>query len=63
MNHIPNTKTFNGKVYKLHPCRAMMNKGKANNTAAQLRKDGYMARVVAFMTDNQPEYLCYYRSK
>ena len=62
MGYIPKTKTFNGKKYALFNS-AMMNKGKANNTAAQLRKEGYLARIVAFFSDGQPEYLCYYRAK
>ena len=41
----------------------MMNKGKAKNTAAQLRLEGKLARVVSFMSDRQAEYLVYYREK
>ena len=61
--YIPATKVFGGKKYKLYNSLNMMNKAKANTTAAQLRKEGYLARTASFMSDNQAEYLCYYREK
>jgi len=61
VSYVPATKTFDGKRYKLYPSRDMMNKGKAKNTAAQLRKEGKFARIVSFFSDGQPQYLVYYR--
>jgi len=61
--YIPATKTFNGKRYKIYPSRDVMNKGKAKNTVAQLKKEGKLARIVSFMSDRQPSYVVYYREK
>ena len=61
--HIPQTKIFGGKRYQLYGSKGMMNKGKAKNTAAQLKLEGKLARVVPFMSDRQAEYLVYYREK
>lgn len=63
MLYIPQTKTFNGKKYRLYMGKDLMNIGRAKNTAAQIRLEGAFARIVSFMQDGQASYLVYYRRR